>query len=179
METVAGKMCGRPQRGASLGDRGGEAKGQRSLVVTQVRRLTDTSGSPAGVHLSDAKPRLYVPRRKRCASGTQGRRPFYKGRAGEVWTHSTDSGWGCTTYIFSRVVHLPLSGEEAAGERGGGERGSQTEKERSSERAGAQGPCPAPPRPQAPPGAPPTWASASMMSLMRGGPRASAPSMRT
>lgn len=36
---------------------------------------------------------------------------------------------------------------------------------------------PRPPRPL--PEAPPTWASASMTSFMRGGPRASAPSMRT
>ena len=40
-------MCGRPQRGASLGDGGGEAKGQRSPMATQLRRLMDTSGVPS------------------------------------------------------------------------------------------------------------------------------------
>ena len=43
---VGGKMCGRPQRGASLADRGGQARGQRSPRVPQVRRLMDTSGVP-------------------------------------------------------------------------------------------------------------------------------------
>lgn len=43
---VGGKMCGRPQQGASLGDWDGEAKGQKSPRVTQVRRLMDTSGVP-------------------------------------------------------------------------------------------------------------------------------------
>ena len=107
VETVARKMCGRPQRGASLGDGGGEAKGQRSPVVTQVRRLTDTSGSPAGVHLSDAKPRLYAPRGKRCASGAQGRRPFYKGRAGRCGlTALTVAGGALLTYsAVSSISH--------------------------------------------------------------------------
>lgn len=75
-----------------------------------------------------------------------------------------------TTHVFGSVVHLPLSGRRWRGREEGRERGA-------SSRVGVERKqCPDAP---ATPAVWPTWASASMMSLMRGGPRASAPSMRT
>lgn len=60
---LGGKMCGETTAGASLGD-GGRQGPAGPMATPQLRRLMDTSGVPAGIHLSDAKTRLYTPKLK-------------------------------------------------------------------------------------------------------------------
>jgi hypothetical protein len=150
--------------GSGLSWRPSGPSGEPSRCCPQGHNVVSVS------HLPDVNTGCKHPDAMGGLAGVHGRRPLDWGHAEVTAQHAGEQqdAWGAT-YILGSVVHLPLSGRRRQGERREVSGGRRREEDRRQVRP----PCPARPA------APPTWASASMTSLIRGGPWASAPSMRT